>query len=120
MDPASSNFGMMPKVSSITDQISQTESELVVHRDREGRGVVLHIPLDGTQKDNEVLGTPMKTQAHWDGTVLTVDFSGERSGKPVSYKERWSLAPDRKSLHLNRHLTSPRGETDQTLVMIKQ
>jgi hypothetical protein len=120
MDTSQSDFGMLPKVSSITDRITEQGSEIVINRTREGRDVEIHIPLDGSQKDNDIMGNPMKTDAHWDGDVLTVNFVGTRNGKPISYKERWTLAPDGKTYQISRHLTSPRGETDQTLLMVKQ
>ena len=120
MDPSRSDFGMLPKVSALTDRIRQEESELIIERTREGQDLVIHIPLDGSQKDNDILGMAMKTSGHWDGDTLTVDFSGMRRGNQVTYKERWTLLPDGKTFQVARHLTSPRGETDQTLLMVKQ
>ncbi len=120
MDAGKSDFGALPAVGAISDHITQQDTEIVVDRTRDGQAILMHIPLDGTQKDNDILGMAMKTQAHWDGDVLLVDFAGTRRGSPVSYKERWSLAPDGKTFQVARHLTSPRGETDQTLIMVKQ
>ena len=120
MDAANSDFGMLPKVSEIVDRITQQGSDLVIHRTRDGQNLVIDIPLDGSQKDNDILGMPMKTQGRWDGNVLVVDFSGTRRGNPITYKERWTLSGDGKGFQVARHLTSARGETDQTLVMVKQ
>jgi hypothetical protein len=120
MDADKSDFGMLPKVAEIRDRITQTGPDLVINRTRDGKEMVIDIPLDGSQKDNDILGNTMKTGSHWDTDVLIVDFTGLRNGRPISYKERWTLASDGKTIEVARHLTSPRGETDQTLLMVKQ
>jgi hypothetical protein len=120
MDASQSDFGPLPSVSAITDRITQQDAELVINRTRDGQDLTMHVPLDGTSKDNDVLGITMSTEGHWEGKVLLVNFAGTRNGNPVSYKERWTLAPDGKTFEVARHLTGRRGSTDQKLLMVKQ
>ena len=40
----------------ITDRITEQGSEIVINRTREGQDVEIHIPLDGSQKDNDIMG----------------------------------------------------------------
>lgn len=120
MDAAKSDFGSLPAVGSIVDRIGQQEPELVINRARDGQNLIIAIPLDGDSKQNDILGLDMKTQGHWDGNTLAVDFTGRRMGREVSYHERWTMAPDGNSFKVARHLVSPRGETDQTLIFVKQ
>ncbi len=120
MDSSHSDFGMLPKVAAITDRITEQENEVVVNRNRDGQDVTIHIPLDGSSQNNDILGNAMNTSGHWEGSTLIVDFSGQRRGNTVTYKERWTLSPDSKTFQVARHLTSSRGETNQTLLMVKQ
>ncbi len=120
MDGARSSFGALPSVSEILDRIESNEGELVVNRSRDGREVVFSVPLDGSSKNNDILDTQVATTANWEADDLVVRFVGERRGKPISYTERWIMAPDHQSFKVARHLKSPRGETDQTLWMAKQ
>ena len=120
MDASQSDFGPLPAVGAITDRIAQRDAELVINRTRDGQDLVIHVPLDGSSKDNDILGMSMTTDAHWEGNVLLVNFAGMRNGNPVSYRERWTLAADGKSFQVARHLTGRRGSTDQKLLMVKQ
>lgn len=120
MDASQSDFGPLPAVNAITDRITQQGTELVINRTRDGQALMMRVPLDGTAKDNDVLGLTMSTEGHWDGNALLVNFTGTRNGNPVSYKERWTLAADGKTFQVARHLTGRRGSTDQKLLMVKQ
>ncbi len=120
MDASQSDFGPLPAVSAITDRITQGDKELVIKRTRDGQDLTIRVPLDGSSKDNDILGMTMSTDGHWDGNALLVNFSGTRNGNAVSYKERWTLTADGKTFEVARHLTGRRGSTDQKLVMLKQ
>lgn len=120
MDAAQSDFGSLPPVSVMIDRISQHEPEIVINRARDGKNLIIDIPLDGSSKDNDILGLEMKTEGHWQGNSLSVDFSGSRLGRQVSYHENWTMASDGQSFKVARHLVSPRGETDQTILFVKQ
>lgn len=119
MDASRSDFGPLPGPSQLTDRLVQTGAQIVINRNREGRDTVIQVPLDGHPRENVVRGSPMKTQGHWDGRVLVVDFTGERGGSPVKSEERWVLAPDGRSIRVTRHLSGAQGETEQTLTLVR-
>jgi hypothetical protein len=120
LDAAKSDFGPFPGPASMTDRIQQQSAEIVINRDRGGEPVVIHIPLDGSERTNELRGNAMKTTAHWDGGTLVIDYSGEQRGRPAKSQERWTVAPDGKSITVIRRLSGPQGATAQTLFMVKQ
>jgi hypothetical protein len=69
--------------------------------------------------------TPMgevksKAVAKWDGAALILDVSREIGGQTMSQSDRWTLAPDGKTLTIARKMTSPMGEMAITQVLEKQ
>jgi hypothetical protein len=120
LDAAKSDFGAFPGPNSMTDKIEQRATEIIVNRDRAGEPVVIHIPLDASERSNEIRGTAMKTTGHWDGTTLVIDYNGQQRGRPAHSQERWTIAPDGKTLKVIRQLSGPQGAMEQSLLMIKQ
>jgi hypothetical protein len=120
LDAAKSDFGPFPGPSSMTDRIEQQPGEITVNRDRAGDPVVIHIPLDGTERTNDLRGNSMKTTAHWDGGTLVIDYNGQQRGKPAKSEEHWTPSPDGKTMKVVRQLSGPQGAMEQTLLMVKQ
>lgn len=120
LDAGRSQFGRIPPPPAILDRVSQSPTEITVHRDRGGESVVIHIPLDSSSRENAIRGMSMKTHGRLTPETLVVDYDGKRAGGAVHSEERWSVSPDGKTLTVKRHLVSPQGETDQTLVFAKQ
>jgi hypothetical protein len=104
----------------MTDRIEQQSAEIVINRDRAGEPVVIHIPLDGSERTNDIRGNTMKTSAHWDGVTLVIDYNGQQRGRPAKSEERWTVAQDGKTMKVVRQLSGPQGATEQTLFMVKQ
>jgi len=75
---------------------------------------------DGNECANTVRGNPMKSTVRWDGDELVISSKGTFNGQDVEIRERWTLAPDGRTITINRHLASSMGETDQTLVLEKR
>lgn len=119
LDASKSDFGPLPGPSQVTDRIAQSDSEVVINRNREGRDSVIHVPLDGSQTENNLRGVNMKTQGRWDGGALIIDFTGQRGGAAAKSEERWTLTPDGKAIKVTRHLSGAQGETEQTLTMVR-
>jgi hypothetical protein len=120
LDAAKSDFGPFPGPGSMTDHIDQQKSEIIVNRDRAGEPVVIHLPLDGSERTNELRGNAMKTTAHWDGGTLVIDYRGQQRGRPAQSEERWTVAPDGKTMKVIRQLSGPQGKMEQTLLMVRQ
>jgi hypothetical protein len=119
LDVSKSKFGPIPGPSSLSDNITQGDTEIVIHRDRAGKPSEIHIPLDGSQKDNILRGVTMKTEGHWDNGALVIDYTGQRGGSAAKVEERWMPADGGKAIRVTRHLSGAQGETDQILIMVR-
>jgi hypothetical protein len=120
LDASKSDFGPFPGPSSMVDRIEQKTGEVTVNRDRAGEAVVLHIPLDGTPRSNEIRGVATQTTGRWDGNTLVIDYSGQQRGRPAKSEERWTVSADGKTMQVVRQLSGAMGSTEQTLLMVKQ
>jgi hypothetical protein len=119
LDLTRSDFGPFPAPTRLTDQIVQSNYELVINRDRDGDKVAIHVPLDGGERTNRIRLGLARTRAHWEGAVLVIDYSGQQGGRTVKSEERWILSPKKTTIKVTRHLTAAKGETQQTLTMVK-
>src|ERR1039457_1221402 len=54
------------------------------------------------------------------GDELAIAGKAQFNGADVTLNDRWSLAADGKTLTIQRHVTSPMGETDRKIVLEKQ
>ena len=116
MDPKQSDFAQLPAPSSVTDRVTQQAGEIVINRDRDGEPVVIHVPLDGSERENTMRGMVSKTRGHLAGETLIINYDSARAHS----EERWTKSADGRILTVKRHLSSPRGDTDQTLLMVRQ
>jgi hypothetical protein len=51
---------------------------------------------------------------------LAIAGKAQFNGADVTLNDRWSLSADGKTLTIQRHVTSPMGETDRKIVLEKQ
>jgi hypothetical protein len=54
------------------------------------------------------------------GDELAIAGKAQFNGADVTLNDRWSLSADGKTLTIQRHVTSPMGETDRKIVLEKQ
>ncbi len=116
LDAQKSDFGQLPSPSAITDRVTQHPGEILINRDRDGEAVVIRVPLNESERENTIRGMSTKTRGRLNGDVLVINYETSRNKS----EEHWSKSPDGSILTVKRHLSSPRGETDQTLVMVRQ
>jgi hypothetical protein len=119
MDPSRSDFGRFPGPSQMTDQIVQNGAEMVINRSRDGDRVVIHLPLDGSRRENKLRVGTVKTSCHWEAATLIIEYSGLRGGTLTKSEERWTLGPKRNAIKVVRHLYGAKGEAQQTLIMVR-
>lgn len=72
-----------------------------------------HCRSDGTPVTNTMMGTPVKTVGAMEGGVLHLVFSASGAFGSILTDERWTLAPDRGTLTLERETKSPMGQYKQ-------
>ena len=126
MYPAKSEFGSgpAPVPKSRTDHIVHNDPQLKDTIHQVGRGgettYDMNYLTDGTETINTPPNGETKSVAHWDGDTLAIDTKGKVGGHNVTFKDRWTLAPDGKTLILHRRLGTFFGETEQKIVFDRQ
>ncbi len=123
---AKSDFGPLPAPLSRTDRIDHKDPSLKVtstQTNRQGESSrSLSCTTDGTECVHTFRGAPFKvaTSARWEGNNLVLDSKGTFNETEVRIREKWTLAPDGKTMTVIRHLASQEGEVEQTIVMERQ
>ena len=123
MNPAKSDFGSGPVSESRVDRISiegPNVKDTITQKLRRGPESTydMNYATDGSESENRVRGTLVKSTAKWDGATLVVD-STVFAFRQEMMNDRWSVSADGKTLTLIRHMTGPR-RADQKIVFDKQ
>ena len=124
LDTAKSQFAPLPAPEKRTDKIAHADPDLKVKTTQSGpNGDVtfdLKYATDGSETTNELRGNPMKSTSKWDGETLVINTKASFGGNDITLADKWSVSGDGKVLTINRHIASPQGELDQTMVFEKQ
>jgi hypothetical protein len=72
---------------------------------------------DGKPQTNSPHGFSVETSAVWDEATLVMDV---KEGLNFTYKERWSLSPDGKTLAIKHHIIYPQSDVTEEFVFDKQ
>jgi hypothetical protein len=120
-----SNLGPMPPPQSMTRKIDHhdpaiTMTQATVGGPQGDQTLTLKATTDGKETTNEMMGTPAKTVANWEGDTLVINLSVDLQGTEIKLVEKWSLGADGKTLTDNTHIVAPQGEFDITYVMDKK
>ncbi len=76
---------------------------------------------DGTEaKSADREGDQFTTTVKWEGTALVFETVEKENTATLTTRETWTLSDDGKVLTKKRHTTGPRGDSDQTYVLVKQ
>ncbi len=124
LNPAKSDFGMMPAPSSATASVTHSEPSLKVAM----KSVSEHgefasentYTTDGKECVNKGRMGEIKSTLKWDGDALVIESKAEFGGSPVTITDKWTLSEDGKVLTISRHFTSSQGEADAKQVYEKQ
>jgi len=128
MVPEKSDFGQMPKPTTMTRTITHTDPALKIVTTQTG-GAMGDITLttafttDGKPQKNDVSGSPMTTVGKWDGDAIVLDSTLSQQGNDISIRDRFVLSDSGKTLTLTRTLASAPGAGDgftMTIVMTKK
>ncbi|MBZ5603391.1 MAG: hypothetical protein LAO79_13905 [Acidobacteriia bacterium] len=120
-----SNLGPMPPPQSMTRKVEHSDPALTMTQATVGgpqgdQTVTMKISTDGKETTNEMMGTPAKTKATWDGDALVINLSVDFGGTEIKLTEKWSLGDDGKTLTDTTHIVAPQGEFDVVYVMNKK
>lgn len=65
-------------------------------------------------------GDRFTTTVKWEGRTLVFETVEKETNATLTTRETWTLSEDGKTLTKKRHMTGPRGDSDQTYVLVKQ
>ena len=120
-----SNLGPMPAPQSMTRKIDHKDPALTMTQATVGgpqgdQTMTLKATTDGKETTNEMMGTPAKTTAKWDGNALAISLSVDFGGTEIKLMEKWTLDDGGKTLTDNTHIVAPQGEFDMVYVFNKK
>jgi hypothetical protein len=125
LDAAKSNFGQMGGPSSGTITITDNGNSIEMVNDQQGGPMGdmktdSTVTTDGAESTSQMMGSPVKTTAQWDGTSLVTNSKASFQGTDVTIKSTYSVSDDGKTLTVVTHAQSSMGPFDSTAVYEKQ
>ena len=127
LDASQSNFGMMPPPQKATVVIEHQEPTLKVTRTtvtaRGERTTSETFTTDGKESKNAgPMGNEYTSVLKWDGVVLTNTSKRQMQGNEIDISERWTVAPDGKTLTIARTVQSAMmpGPMEMKEVLVKK
>lgn len=125
LDLDKSNLGPMPAPESMTRKIDHTDPDMTMTQSTVGgpqgdQTMTFKYSTDGKETSNDVMGTPAKTVASWDGSALVIKMSVNAGGNDISVTDRVTLSDDGKVMTDAQHVVLPQGELDLTYILNKK
>jgi hypothetical protein len=120
-----SDFGEAPAPDSAGYVIRHIGGKLAFDYTQESKTTRVEITTDGQERltDSNDEGE-IWTRAFWEGPVLTFEARQRpRPGHPASgirWTSRWKLSADAQTLTIERQITAPQGQLNQTLVFNRE
>lgn len=124
MDSAKSDFGPLPKPTSMARTITETGATVKIVTVQQGANgettINTTFTTDGKPQKNTVQGNEMTTTGKWDGAAMAFTSAMEMNGASTSIADRYSLSPDGKTLTVARAFTTPQGSANATIVFARK
>ncbi len=123
LDRDKSDFGQLEGPVTAAYVIRHVGSKLEFDYTQDGRTSRVEITPDGDERVTESVGdSETLTRAYWSGSVLVIEArQRRRSSLPgVKWTSRWNLSEDRKVLTIQRRISTPAGDADQTVVFHRE
>lgn len=122
MNPAKSDFGLLPPPASIRRTITHAEPNLTIVEDQRSdmgdASTTRKYVTDGTPTTFTAQGAEVSGAAKWDENTLVVNSKVDAIG--LSFNDKMTLSPDGKMLVSNIHINSPQGDVDIMIAFDKQ
>ncbi len=124
LNPAKSDFGMMPAPTSAVATVTHSEPSLkVTMKTTSERGEFTSentYTTDGKECINKGRMGELKSILKWDGDTLVIESKADFGGNAVTITDKWTLSDNGKTLTISRHFAGPQGEGDAKQVYEKQ
>lgn len=115
-----SDFGPLPKPTSMTRTITETGATLKIVTVQKGANgdttVSTTFTTDGKPQKNTVQGSEMTTTGKWDGAAMLFNSSMDMQGAAITIEDRYALSDAGKTLTVTRKFTTPQGAATATIV----
>jgi len=120
MDADKSTFGPLPPPSSLTSKIDHKDPDLSIVTIQNDQSQSFKYSTDGKETTNSMQGNEMKSKAVWEGKTLVVNSSLDAGGAQVKLISKYTLSDDGKTLTQALSISSPGGDFDLNIVLVKQ
>jgi hypothetical protein len=124
LNSAKSDFGEFPGPEAMSQTVNHQEPSLKVATKMSTPNGEFDweasYTTDGKECINEFGPGTMKSVLKWDGDTLVIESKGNFGDSEVMMADKWALSGDGKTLTVQRHFSSSRGEMDQKIVLDKQ
>jgi hypothetical protein len=120
LDADKSTFGPMPPPSSLVAKIDHKDPDLSIETTQNDQVQTAKYSTDGKETTNSMMGNDMKSKAVWEGKTLIVNSSLDAGGAAVKLVSKYSLSDDGKILTQVLSISSPGGDFDMNIVLVKQ
>jgi hypothetical protein len=122
MDADKSVFGPLPPPTSIISKITHKDPDLTVATTQVGpdQESTAKYSTDGKETTNSMMGNDMKSKAVWEGKTLVINSSLDAGGAQVKFTAKYSLSDDGKTLTNALSISSPGGDFDLNIILVKQ
>jgi len=124
LDPAKSDFGPVPAPESMSRVVTQDKSSITLETtQKNAQGEVktkITFKLDGTPSTNQTALGEVKGTAKFEGDKLRIKTTRETQGMEITFDELWTLEADGKAMNVANKVSTPQGEFDIKLALVKQ
>ena len=127
LNVAKSDFGPMAQQSptKVSMTVTQSGSSLkfaqAASTPMGDQNITQEFTLDGQEHTmNGADGQPVTSSAKFEGDALVVNSKLNRQGMDITQVSRWTLAPDGKTMTVDRQLATPMGAMAMKLVFEKK
>jgi hypothetical protein len=120
LDADKSTFGPMPPPTTLVAKIDHKDPDLSIETTQNDQVQTAKYSTDGKETTNSMMGNDMKSKAVWEGKTLVVNSSLDAGGAAVKLVSKYSLSDDGKTLTQVLSISSPGGDFDMNIVLVKQ
>jgi hypothetical protein len=122
LDPAKSDFGPMPMPDKVVQKNTHKDPVLEVESTQvdgaSERKLSMSYRTDGTPTKGKIGENEVTSTASWDGSVLAIESKLIIPTRTLTFKERWTMAEDRKSMTIVRVVSTDLGDLTFKMTMV--
>jgi hypothetical protein len=122
LEPSKSDFGAMPTPDQVVQKIAHKDPALEFESTQVDGGserkLAMTYRTDGTPTKGKVGENEVVSTASWDGNVLAIESKLQIPNRTLTFKERWTMAEDRKSFTIVRVVSTDLGDLTFKMLMV--